>query len=79
MAKLLNYNEKLAALEYPPLVKKPRLTHTNYIRIGLATILFIVCIGALAYTFQGKPMMYLFFVTICGIGAYIAMLLTWDD
>ena len=57
----------------------PRLTRTNYTRIGLATILFIVGIGALAYKFQGKPMMYLFFVTIGGIGSYIAMLLTWSD
>ena len=57
----------------------PKLTHINYIRIGLATILFIICIGSLAHIFQGKPMMYLFFVTFGGIGSYIAMLLTWSD
>ena len=57
----------------------PRLTRINYIRIGLATILFIVCIGALAYAFQGKPMMYLLFVTICGIGLFIVMATTWSD
>ena len=79
MAKALNYNEKLMALEYPPLVKNPILTRINYIRIGLAIILFIICIGALAYAFQGKPVTYLFFVTICGIGSFVAMVLTWSD
>ena len=79
MAKSLNYNEKLAALEFPTLVKKPRLTRVNFIRIGLAIILFIICIGALPYAFQGKPMMYLFFVTICGIGSFVAMVTTWSD
>ena len=57
----------------------PRLTRINYIRIGLAMILFIVYIGALAYTFQGKPMVYLFFVIFGGIGSFIAMVTTWSD
>jgi hypothetical protein len=79
MKNTYNYSDEMEMLEQKPSLKKePRLTRINYIRIILATILFIFCIGSLAYVYQGKPWIYLFFITLGGIGSYFAML-TWRD
>jgi len=46
-------------------------------RVVAATIMNIVFIGVTAFTYQGKPGFYFFFLTIGFIGEYLIMKGTW--
>ena len=46
-------------------------------RVVAATIMNIVFIGVMAFTYQGKPGLYFFFLTIGFIGEYLIMKYTW--